>query len=653
MLMKKNFLLGIACVSWGLVLPVVGHTATNWGDNPVVISADEILTNPTTATDAAHKVTINNGVTLTVKNTSLQAQSGNSPLEFTATGATLRVQGATAIEDRVDGRLLLKGGNLITEEGSSLTANRITVKDADFRVGGKVSTSGLGIDASRVSIPLVAFKGSDAPINLGYVGSGYSSTGNGELKLNSHQSGSNDLSSITINGLVQDATKANIGVEQSKNVYLITGINSITGGNGSIASTDLSGIKLTTDDVLFSMSGLTFSGSDLFVSVFRKSAQAAMPDLPSELRGLVDGYRPGSNNFMDAALKQGGEAGKSITSATYSASVSGGGATAVAASSQNTATIAARASGQAMSPGSMTASAASVDTLVGLSAGDAVQAGQWQQGFGIWASPVYVHDRGFGITVGDYTTGYNADTFGVVFGADYTFDNFRVGLAGNVGGGYAKSNGDLAKTDNNMNYGGVNVYGSWNINPLTLTANVGWMRTHNSLEQSNVAGSLSSDYDADLWSASLLAEYSLQAGSINIIPSVGLSYSYYDQKSFDTEMQGNAISNNGKVNMNIWNIPVGVRANTDFAVGNGSLTPEIRARWIPSIGDTHMKYDVRMPGSSGIANINSPMLDNHTGEVGGGLKYSIGDFSVSANYDFQFSEHRTSHGVYGVLRLEF
>lgn len=47
------------------------------------------------------------------------------------------------------------------------------------------------------------------------------------------------------------------------------------------------------------------------------------------------------------------------------------------------------------------------------------------------------------------------------------------------------------------------------------------------------------------------------------------------------------------------------------------------------------------------------MLDNHTGEVGAGLKYCIGDFSVSANYDFQFSEHRASHGVNAVLRLEF
>lgn len=256
---------------------------------------------------------------------------------------------------------------------------------------------------------------------------------------------------------------------------------------------------------------------------------------------------------------------------------------AVATNSQNVAAIAARSSGQAMAPGSAVAALDTAPSVQsGLSAGDSTTDTQWKQGVGTWASPVYAHDRGFGISVGSFDTGYNADTYGVVFGVDYTFGDFRAGLAGNVGSGYVESTGDLAKTKNHLNYGGISLYGSWNLAPVTLSASDGWMRTHNSLDQDNVAGKLSADYDADLWSANLLAEYTLRAGDVSIIPSVGFSYGFYNQHKFDTEMQGSTIASTGRGQLNIVNLPVGLRANMDFSAGSGVLTTELVRAGFPA-----------------------------------------------------------------------
>lgn len=646
-------------VSLTVFLPISSNAADIWDTTGgITLSSDTAVTS-TTATSQSENIAISSGTTLRLNNGTLNQATGlgTAPLHLDNSG-TISVQGASGLEDRLNGRAVIRGGSVVFGDNASLVSNSMSIREGTTVTlgsrAGSLTTSSLGIDSSRINIPLVATQASDAPINLGYTGNGYTASGSGVLSFNPHQTGTVDLGTITINGLVTDVTKAKIGVGQTQNIYLATGVTSIDQGSAATPVSDLSAVQLTTNDVLFSMSGLTYSGNSLLASVSRRAAQAAMPMLPKELAGIVDGYTPGTNTFMDSAVTKGSSAAQAVTSASYASSVGAGGVAAVSTNTQNVGAIAARASGQAMTPGSVTASL-SRDSggQSGMSAGDSLDTPLWKQGLGIWASPVYMHDRGFGISVGSFDTGYNADTYGLVFGADYTFGNYRVGVAGNLGAGYVQSTGDLAKTKNHLNYGGMSLYGSWNLDPFTLTASGGWMRTHNSLDQENVAGNLTADYDADLWSANLLAEYTLHAASVNIVPGVGVSYGFYDQHKFDTEMQGSAIANNGRAQLNIVNIPVGIRANTDFSVGNGVLTPELRARWISSVADTHLKYDVRMPGSTGVASANSPMLDNQTGEVGAGLKYSIGDFSITANYDYQFSEHHASHGVNALLRLEF
>lgn len=89
----------------------------------------------------------------------------------------------------------------------------------------------------------------------------------------------------------------------------------------------------------------------------------------------------------------------------------------------------------------------------GLSAGD---------GLGVWIMSLYQSNNVWGMKAKNFKTGYNSNLGGIALGVDYTInDMFRFGVAFNVGGGYAKSNGDFNSTDNRFNFWGMSLYVGW------------------------------------------------------------------------------------------------------------------------------------------------------------------------------------------------
>ena len=225
----------------------------------ITFSSDTAVTS-TTATSQSENITISSGTTLLLNNGTLNQATGlgTAPLHLDNSG-NISVLGVSGLEDRLNGRAVIRGGSVVFGDNASLVSNSLSIREGTTVTlgsrAGSLTTSSLGIDSSRINIPLVATQASDAPINLGYAGNGYAASGSGVLSFNPHQTGTVDLGTITINGLVTDVTKAKIGVGQTQNIYLATGVTSIDQGSAATPVSDLSAVQLTTNDVLFSMEG--------------------------------------------------------------------------------------------------------------------------------------------------------------------------------------------------------------------------------------------------------------------------------------------------------------------------------------------------------------------------------------------------------------
>ena len=107
------------------------------------------------------------------------------------------------------------------------------------------------------------------------------------------------------------------------------------------------------------------------------------------------------------------------------------------------------------------------------------------------------HARNLG--AGSLDGGYNADFGGIVFGGDYAFGDFRVGMALNAGSGTARSRGDFNATKNDFDFWGMNLYGSWSRDQFNIVGDLGYSANKNEVKQDLPAtmqlGQLRADVD--------------------------------------------------------------------------------------------------------------------------------------------------------------
>ena len=64
-----------------------------------------------------------------------------------------------------------------------------------------------------------------------------------------------------------------------------------------------------------------------------------------------------------------------------------------------------------------------------------------KDGLNLWINALYGAEHARNLGAGSLDGGYNADFGGIVFGGDYAFGDFRVGMALNAGSGTARSVG--------------------------------------------------------------------------------------------------------------------------------------------------------------------------------------------------------------------
>lgn len=291
-------------------------------------------------------------------------------------------------------------------------------------------------------------------------------------------------------------------------------------------------------------------------------------------------------------------------------------------------------------------------TPEGVSAGDTDRTG-----VSLWIMPLYQSANKWGMKAGEFKTGLSGDLGGVAIGADYTIDEaIRVGLAFNMGGGYAQSKGDFSKTDNNFNFWGVNLYGGWTQNNFGLTADVGYTSSFNAVKQelpsSMQMGELKADVTSTALTAGLRGEYKFETESVDIIPHVGVRFMSLDTYEFDTK-SGGTVFKNDQTLQNIWTFPIGVTFAKDITSESGwNFKPQVDLQVIPAAGDVKAKSKVKVAGLQS-AELNTRIMDDISYGGGIGLNLQKDNISFGVNYNILMGEHTTDHGVYGTFRYEF
>lgn len=394
------------------------------------------------------------------------------------------------------------------------------------------------------------------------------------------------------------------------------------------------------------------TGGTLTINVTHNDAQTLLPGIEGGVANIVNQYNSQNapqayNAFMELALSR----------------VLHNNSAAAIANSLESGIDLARAS-DVMGAGLATANMnfdAVLDRASGRLANNGLSAGSMLGGakIGLWGMPLYSNES-VDAKIDNTTYKVKADTnvFGGIIGVDMNYERMRFGLAFNVGTGETKSKGNAVKTKNEFDYVGGALYGAYVIDRFTLAGSVGYTSFSNSIKQNMIIGEqLKAKPDSDIWNFGAEAAYTYTLGSgLNIIPSLGVEWAYYNQSSYNTSLNGvGDVIHVGSASANQVRIPVGLKVNKTFEVSeSASITPEVRARVIPMFGDSldTTATLTNVPSASG--GIKGLQKDKVAGEVGVGISMNIsGNFSMAAGYDFQFSKNRTAHNVNAMLRYEF
>ncbi len=192
----------------------------------------------------------------------------------------------------------------------------------------------------------------------------------------------------------------------------------------------------------------------------------------------------------------------------------------------------------------------------------------WVDVFGTWNTA----DRLYG------SSGYEADIYGVSFGADWTASCGAIlGAAVTVGTGDANSVDAATKIDNDADFYGFSIYGAHRVGNVNGKFDLGYMHSSNDLSANILAERYSESLDADAFTVGLGAEYLLSAGSFNVVPHAGLRYTNLsvDDLSF-------GVSNDS---MNVFQMPVGVTFSGTFETAGMKVAPMFDLSFVPAFGD--------------------------------------------------------------------
>ena len=273
-----------------------------------------------------------------------------------------------------------------------------------------------------------------------------------------------------------------------------------------------------------------------------------------------------------------------------------------------------------------------------------------KDGLNLWINALYGAEHARNLGAGSLDGGYNADFGGIVFGGDYAFGDFRVGMALNAGSGTARSRGDFNATKNDFDFWGMNLYGSWSRDQFNIVGDLGYSANKNEVKQdlptTMQLGQLRADVDTGVLTAGLRGEYRFETDWDDVTPHVGVRYYNLRTDGFTSRIDDHDVFRVGRDTQEIWTFPIGVSFSRDFETSSGwKVKPRADLSVVPAAGDLKAKTKVRVPGVAASDTIKARMMDSVSFDGTLGLEVQKDNISFGLDYGIRASEHKAGHGV--------
>ena len=273
-----------------------------------------------------------------------------------------------------------------------------------------------------------------------------------------------------------------------------------------------------------------------------------------------------------------------------------------------------------------------------------------KDGLNLWINALYGAEHARNLGAGSLDGGYNADFGGIVFGGDYAFGDFRVGMALNAGSGTARSRGDFNATKNDFDFWGMNLYGSWSRDQFNIVGDLGYSANKNEVKQdlptTMQLGQLRADVDTGVLTAGLRGEYRFETDWADVTPHVGVRYYNLRTDGFTSRIDDHDVFRVGRDTQEIWTFPIGVSFSRDFETSSGwKVKPRADLSVAPAAGDLKAKTKARVPGVAASDTIKARIMDSVSLDGTLGLEVQKDNISFGLDYGIRASEHKAGHGV--------
>lgn len=273
-----------------------------------------------------------------------------------------------------------------------------------------------------------------------------------------------------------------------------------------------------------------------------------------------------------------------------------------------------------------------------------------KDGLNLWINALYGAEHARNLGAGSLDGGYNADFGGIVFGGDYAFGDFRVGMALNAGSGTARSRGDFNATKNDFDFWGMNLYGSWSRDQFNIVGDLGYSANKNEVKQdlptTMQLGQLRADVDTGVLTAGLRGEYRFETDWADVTPHVGVRYYNLRTDGFTSRIDDHDVFRVGRDTQEIWTFPIGVSFSRDFETSSGwKVKPRADLSVAPAAGDLKAKAKARVPGVAASDTIKARIMDSVSFDGTLGLEVQKDNISFGLDYGIRASEHKAGHGV--------
>ena len=289
------------------------------------------------------------------------------------------------------------------------------------------------------------------------------------------------------------------------------------------------------------------------------------------------------------------------------------------------------------------------------------EASVWMSGYGQWTA----------LDGDDEAPGLDETQYGILFGADYSFDeSWFAGIAG----GYFNSNGDFedwgGRSGGSSEYDGLQVaaYGGYDNSTYYLRGVLAYGNYDGSVDRNidttelvqglGTTGNLSGDPSSNVFSFYGETGYRFaitDAG--NITPFAGLSLASATLEGFtedDNDGTGAALDVEDSDASSVASV-LGLRLDADMAMSSGVFTPSVSVAWMHEFGDTEQTVDASFadaPGSD-FSVIGSEVARDSV-LVDAGANFSMDDtFDFGLFYNGQFNENYSANAVSARLGYRF